>query len=115
MDRENIAPYIYYKGEVLKRAGLNTIKNITLKIPFFRFFYENIVAPFGAVDEKIKKENPYMEQIINNIEKKKKEKANEKFEKMFPAYAEKHKAEIEKRNSMTLKEAVNELTQILEK
>ena len=28
--------------------------------------------------------------------------------------AEKHKAEIEKRNSMTLKEAVNELTQILE-
>ena len=98
-----------------KHTTLLDHENIAFKIPFFRFFYENIVAPFGAVDEKIKKENPYMEQIINNIEKKKKEKANEKFEKMFPAYAEKHKAEIEKRNSMTLKEAVNELTQILEK
>ena len=115
MNREDIVPYVYYKGEVLKRAGLEIIKKVALNIPLFKFFHDTLIAPFKGVDEKIKHENPYMEQIINNIEKKKKEKANKKFEKMFPAYAEKHKAEIEKRNSMTLKEAVNELTQILEK
>ena len=111
MNKSNILPYVYYKGEVLKCAGLNIIKNVALKCPIFKFFYDTIITPFKNVDEKIKNENPYMEQIINNIEKKNKEKENKNFEKMFPDFCAKNKTEIEKYKDKDLKDLVGELVE----
>jgi len=115
MNREDIVPYVYYKGEVLKRAGLEIIKKVALNIPLFKFFHDTLIAPFKGVDEKIKHENPYMEQIINNIERKKIERANSRFEKKFPQYASKVKPKIKKGEDRTLKEVVSDLVGILEK
>lgn len=115
MNREDVAAFVYYKGEVLKRAGLNIIKNLALKVPIFKFFHDTLIAPFFTSNEKIKHENPYMEQMVNNLERKKKEKENAKFEKKFPEFASKYKDEIEKNNSRTIKDVAKEISEILEK
>lgn len=115
MNREDILPYVYYKGEVFKRAGLNIIKNVALKIPIFKFFHDNIIAPFSCSLSEVEKENSYMEQIVKNIERKKKEKENKKFERLFPDYTSKVKPEIEKEKSKDLKEIISEVLDILEK